>query len=499
MSKLSRREFLSTAVGWASASACASLLGVAGPARGETQGRQEKRMNVLFIGVDDLRPQLGCYGQKQILSPSLDRLAGEGLLFEHAYCQQAICMATRASLLSGYRPDKGRIYDCGPLYVHVPGALSLNKHFQAHGYETVTLGKIYHHESDETVGWSQPAFHPTGKWKGRGYLSADGIAIADEYDRRNAKGQRRGMGPAFEGPDIADNEYEDGMLADRAAEELRRLKDKPFFLAVGFKKPHLPFNAPKRYWDLYEETRIDLADNPFAPKGMPALAGTDWGELRGYHGMPRKGPMPADLARKLIHGYYACVSYVDAQIGRVLAELSRLGLANNTVVIVWGDHGWKLGEHGMWCKHTNFEIDTHVPMILRAPGKKAVGKRTQARTEFVDIYPTLCDLCGLPLPAHLEGTSTVPLLDNPGRLWKSAAFSQYPRGKVMGYSMRTPRYRYTEWRHLENGKVAARELYDHGADDAENANLVDVPGNADLVKDLAAKLKQGWRGAVPAH
>lgn len=306
------------------------------------------------------------------------------------------------------------------------------------------------------------------------------------------------MGPAFEGPDVPDIAYPDGLIADHAIKELNRLKDKPFFLAVGFMKPHLPFNAPKKYWDLYSEKQIKLADNPFAPQGVPKRARTNWGELRGYHGMPRKGSMPDDLARKLIRGYYACISHVDAMIGNVLNELDRLELTGNTVVVLWGDHGWKLGDHGMWCKHTNFDRDAHVPMIISAPGMKARGQTTDALTELVDIYPTLCELCGLDQPKHLEGSSMAPLLNNPNRPWKKAAFSQFARGElrdVMGYSMRTDRYRYTEWRDLKSGAVEARELYDHQKDPQENINVFENPENKKVVAALAKMLSEGYQSA----
>jgi len=264
----------------------------------------------------------------------------------------------------------------------------------------------------------------------------------------------------------------------------------------GSNKPHLPFNAPKKYWDLYKPEEIEPADNPFLPKNAPSYALTNWGELRNYHGIPRKGPCPDELARRLIHGYCACVSYIDAQVGRLLGELERLGLRRKTIVILWGDHGWKLGEHSLWCKHTNFELDTHVPMILSSPGMKSAGRRTKALTEYVDIYPTLCELCGLSAPGHLEGVSTAPLLDDPERRWKDAAFSQYPRGRVMGYTMRTERFRYTEWQERRSGKALARELYDHEADPDENENVVDKSRYAGQVRELAAMLKAGWRGAM---
>ncbi len=483
---MNRRQFLGTA------GACLLAALPAGNA-----ADAKIRPNVLFIAVDDLRPELGCYGQTKIHSPNIDRLAREGLLFERTYCQQAICMASRASLLSGYRPDKGEIFKNGPLYKHVPDALSLNKHFQANGYETVSMGKIYHHRSDEKAGWSREAYHPDGGWEGRGYLHPDSIAHVRAYDKKFPNASRKGMGPACESADVADDAYPDGMIADHAIAELNRLRDQPFFMAVGFKKPHLPFNAPKKYWDLYDPEELDLADNPFLPKGAPNEALTSWGELRGYHGVPTNGPVPDDLARELIHGYYACVSYTDAMIGRVLDELDRLGLRDNTIVILWGDHGWKLGEHAMWCKHTNFELDTHVPMIISAPGMKARGQRTPALTEFVDIYPTLCDLAGIEKPDHLEGVSIAPLLDDPNRPWKAAAFSQYPRGRVMGYSMRTDRYRYTEWQDMKTNKVEARELYDHKTDPEENNNVAGNPENAELVDELSTMLHAGYKAARP--
>ncbi|MCA9416501.1 MAG: sulfatase, partial [Candidatus Omnitrophica bacterium] len=413
------------------------------------------------------------------------------------YCQQAICMASRASLLSGYRPDKGKIYNKGPLYECIPDALSLNKHFLANGYETLTMGKIYHHRSDEKFGWSREAYHPEGEWEGRGYLAEDSKEMVREYDRQHPNARRSGLGPAFEGPDVPDDAYIDGKLAQHAIEELNRVKDRPFFMAVGFKKPHLPFNAPKKYWDLYDESAIELADNPFVPKGAPEEALTNWGELRGYIGMPKEGDMPDDLARQLIHGYYACVSYTDAQVGKVLDELGRLGLSDNTIVVLWGDHGWKLGEHSMWCKHTNFELDTHSTLMISAPGMASRGKKTRALTEFVDIYPTLCDLCGLEKPEHLEGTSFAPLLENPDRPWKKAAFSQYPRGDVMGYSMRTDRYRYTEWQKIKSHELVATELYDHQTDPDENVNVAGDPENAELVKSLNGMLREGYEGARP--
>jgi arylsulfatase A-like enzyme len=274
---------------------------------------------------------------------------------------------------------------------------------------------------------------------------------------------------------------------------MQEIKDRPFFLAVGFIKPHLPFVAPKKYWDLYRPDDIPMAPNPFPPKDAPPQALTNWGELRAYSDIPDTGPMTDQQKRTLKHGYYACVSYVDAQIGRLLDEIERLQLRDRTIIILWGDHGWKLGEHDSWCKHTNFENDTRAPLICSAPGQEAKGSMTQALVEFVDIYPSLCELARLPLPAHLEGSSFAPLLDKPDEPWKQAAFSQYPRGRrVMGYSMRTDRYRFTRWLRPD-GTAVATELYDHATDPQENVNLAGLSQNGELVERLTEQLKAGWR------
>jgi len=290
------------------------------------------------------------------------------------------------------------------------------------------------------------------------------------------------------------------MVADLAVSTLRGLSKKsgPFFLAVGFARPHLPFVSPKKYWELYNPAQIELAPNPYHPKDAPEYALSNSGELRNYTNMPAEGPIPDSLARQLKHGYYAAVSYTDAQIGKVLDELDRLGLRKNTIIVLWGDHGWKLGEHGEWCKHSNVENDANAPLLLSVPGMKNAGKHTNALVEFVDVYPTLSELAGLPLPAHLEGLSAKPLLDDPNRSWKTAAFSQYPRKGLMGYSMRTDRYRFTVWvGRNDHSKIDAVELYDHTTDPQENINVAKLPANAELVKRLMDQWRQGWRGAKP--
>ncbi len=456
------------------------------------------KTNVLFVAVDDLRPQLNCYGQKQVISPNIDKLANDGILFERVYCQQAVCAPSRCSVLSGCRPDTTQIYDLEtPLRTNLPDVISLPEHFKNHGYESISIGKIYHHRDDDLQGWSEKPVQSTGDWKGRGYLTDEALEAIVENDKKLEKmgNTRRGLGPAFEAADVPDNAYHDGKDAEAGIRALNRLKDtgNPFFLALGFHKPHLPFNAPKKYWDMYNRDEIPLAPNNFEPEGVTEYSLTSFGELRTYFGMPPEGPVSDDQARQLIHGYYACVSYMDAQLGLVLAELDRLGLRENTAVILWGDHGWKLGEHASWCKHTNFDIDAHAPLVFSPPDMKGAAKRTRALTEFVDMYPSLCEICDLPVPDHLEGRSFLPLLEDPDQAWKSAAFSQYPRKGIMGYTMRTDRFRYTEWQSRDSGEVQARELYDHESDSQENINAVDNPEYATHLPELEAMMKKGWK------
>jgi len=444
------------------------------------------RPNILFLAVDDLRPELGAYGRAEIHSPNIDRLASEGLLFERAYVQQAVCSPSRTSLLSGLRPDAAQVWD---LQTHfrdtVPDVVTLPQHFKQNGYHAEWWGKLYHANLLDEPSWTKQGqrFEPEGNW--RAYVTDEANRLAEANE---------GGGPPFERADVPDDAYPDGKIASNAVAALQRLakSDQPFFLAVGFYKPHLPFNAPAKYWDLYDPATIEPPEFDHAPEGTPEIALMNWGELRAYSGVPRKGDVDRDLARELIHGYRACVSYTDAQIGKVLDELDRLGLRESTIVMLWGDHGWKLGDYGDWCKHSNFELDTRAPLIVSAPGMKARGQSTPALVEFVDMYPTLVEMAGLPLPDHLQGTSFAPLLEDSGQTWKDVALSQYPRGTNMGPSMRTDRYRFTQWR-SEGGEVIARELYDHEASDPlEVRNLADDPAHTETVRELEALLDERW-------
>ncbi len=424
--------------------------------------------------------------------------------------------------------------------------MTLPQHFRSHGYETVYIGKIYHAAMrDEDKSWSRKAVYPKPSYRRDvgGYQLAENQALVrrrrEEVKLKYGQVKLGGMacGPAIESADVPDDAYQDGRSAEAAIATMRQLKGKkPFFLAVGFLKPHLPFVAPKKYWDLYDPKEIDLADNPFVPKDAPSVGMHSSFELRVRHGVPKSGGIPNDMARNLIHGYLACVSYVDAQIGRVIAELERLGLREDTVIMLWGDHGWHLGEHTLWGKATNFEVAARCPLIVSSPGAKTIGRSSDALVELLDMYPSLCELAGLPVPAHVEGRSFLPVLDDPDRRWKPAAFSQFPcpalrewaamplspamrrtffgpllrrveqklraeapdrydedlyNNHLMGYSMRTDRYRFTIWVDVRSpdAEPITVELYDHREDPKENVNVAGNPGNARLIRKLIAKMK----------
>ncbi|QDT00891.1 sulfatase [Adhaeretor mobilis] len=465
-----------------------------------------KRLNVLFLIADDLRPELGCYGNTVIKSPHIDRLAERSLVFNRAYCQQAVCSPSRTSVLTGTRPDTSRVWDLRTHFREaLPLVVTLPQLFKEHGYECAGLGKIYHGGLGDAPSWSVAAgaFSTPRKNRTRrkNSLAATNNNVPREWANRLTQTNR---GQAFRATDDPPNGGGEGKLADEAIAALRQFKasGKPFFLGVGFHKPHLPFSVPKHYWDLYNPEQIPPAPNPFLPSDAPSYALVEKNEMWNYSGVPDVKDLPEYYTKQLKHGYYAAVSYMDAQLGRVLEELDALDLREDTIVILWGDHGWKLGEHNRWCKHSNVEDDARAPLIISAPGTKGGGKKTDALVEFVDIYPTLAELADIPLPEHLEGTSVKPLLKNPKRSWKSAAFSQYPRtvqGKrLMGYSMRTNRYRFTRWvDRKDHTKVDAVELYDHQTDPQENTNIADDPAHATLVDELTQQWLAGWQGALP--
>lgn len=464
------------------------------------------RPNVLFFAADDLRADLGCYGSAEAKTPHLDALARRGVLFERAYCQQAVCNPSRASILTGRRPDTIKVWDLRTHFREaLPNLVTLPQHFKQQGYTAINLGKLFHNESGskppfpfaDPVSWSEPPQFADGPhWR-------DWVVVGD------AAGPKA-KGAAVQCLEVPDDSYLDGRIATAAVARLGALarQPAPFFLGVGFWKPHLPFNAPKKYWDLYDRARIRPPQPAEAPAGAPAIAGHACNELRGYTGVPKQGPLPAAQIAELRHGYLACISFLDAQVGRVLAELERLGLASNTIVVFWSDHGFHLGEHNLWGKTSNYELDTRVPLIVAAPGVSRRGGRAPGLAELLDLYPTLAELCGLPAPPGAEGRSLVPQLRDPQQPGKDLAVSQHPHpsyGKAthMGYALRTARYRYVVWRDITTGAVAERELYDHVTDPAESRNRVDDPAHGQAVRELetqAARLVATggrWPAAAP--
>lgn len=449
---------------------------------------KSEKVNVLFIAVDDLRLQAGIYGQSQMKTPAIDRLGRDGMVFTKAYCNVPVCGASRASLLSGLYPTATRFVnyytrkDKDALEV-----ASLPMYFKNNGYTTLSRGKIYHHGDDDIEAWSEKPYFPNNGGIGwQAYLTDESKAIIEK--NRDSSKPNVVIGPAYEAADVPDNGYPDGMLTDKVFEDLKKFSDseEPFFLAVGFWKPHLPFNAPKKYWDLYNENDLKLADNPHAPKNAPTQAMHNWNELRGmYAGIPQEGPVSDELARKLIHGYYACVSYTDAQIGKILDELDRLGLAENTVVVLWGDHGWHLGEHGLWCKHCNFNKVINAPLVVRMPGQKNNDNNfSNSIIEFIDIYPTLCDLVDIDIPKHVDGKSFVEVLKDTDASIHEAAYSRYHAGE----SVVNHRYAYTEW--TKNGEMKADMLYDHEKDPDENINVANNPDYKDVVSKMQDLLNE---------
>ena len=454
------------------------------------------RSNVLFIAVDDLRVELGCYGDSLVKSPNIDRLAARGTLFERAYCQQAVCNPSRASLLTGLRPDTLQVWDLPTHFRRThPDLVTLPQLFKQQGYFAQDVGKIFHnYRQDEwkgdVVSWSVPAVLHYGT-HGNDRPQVSGELPPDQSTLRQTECR-----------DVPDAAYYDGRVAAAAVQALSQIRDRSFFLAVGFWKPHLPFNAPKKYWDLYDRDKIDLPSLREPPPGCPDIALVN-------RGLSSNRQLTEEQIREARHGHLAAISYLDAQVGKVLDELDRLELSKRTIIVFWSDHGLHVGERGMWGKNTNFELDTRVPLIIASPDHKP-NQRTRSLVELLDLYPTLIDLCGLPAPHTFEGTSLRPLLEDPNAEVKQFALSQHPRPKgasdtsmldnppeIMGYSIRTDRYRYTEWRDFQTETVRGRELYDHHSDPLEAENLSVEQTTSSLMRELS-KLMRQQVGPIPA-
>ncbi len=481
---------------------------------------EAERPNILMIAIDDLRPMLGCYGDPRARTPNIDRLARQGVLFERAYCQYAKCGVSRLSIMSGLRPDAidafagHRRQYADAFRARRPDAVPMGQWFKQNGYHTRSLGKIYHDGWDLASNWSKPA------------LPGREAEMLEIHDEANPTGPtiiaERWNCPVMQNPDVPDEHFFAGRMTTEA---LKILQDHdgeaPLFLAVGYRRPHLPFIAPKKYFDLHQPDEAWLAKNPEPPIGSPVMAwfngsgyaggarnhlglkmpnpptraeAPHWNgyEMRSYRGAPSQGPIDSATQLRLIQAYAACVSYVDAQIGKLLNELEKSGRSKDTVIVLWADHGWHLGEHSAWSKMTNFEIATRVPFIIAAPG--IAPARTRNLAELVDLYPTLCDLAGIQPPRHLEGESLVPVLNEPSKKITTQALSQQERyrERFMGRALRTENHRYVAWFEKKTGRVVERELYDHRIDPLETRNIAGAREQATLVEQLHHQLKSGF-------
>lgn len=423
--------------------------------------------NVLLICVDDLKPLLGCYGDAFAKTPNIDRLAKRGVQFDAAYCNQAVCSPSRNSLMTGLRPQTIGIYDLPTNFrVAVPGAITVAQYFRVNGYRTEALGKIMHKghgNVEDAASWTIPHWVP----------KAPSYALPESTDSKRS-GKNGDRGTATESADVPDDFYGEGQLALAAVKRLEvaaQKPEEPFFIAVGFIRPHLPFVAPQKYWDLYPSADIPMPEVTEIPEGAPSYAGQFGGELRQYSDIPEKGDLDDDLTRLLIHGYYAATSYMDAQLGLVLDALDHSGLAENTIIVLWGDHGWHLGDHRFWCKHTNYEQAARIPLIVAAPGKVTDAK-TSALVETVDLYPTLAELAGLAAPEGLDGISFAKVIADPTSATRDSITHVYPRGGLLGRAIRTARYRMVEWKKPgDSAENAEFELYDYETDPLETRNL----------------------------
>ena len=474
-----------------------------------TTGIGEDRPNVLMILVDDLKPALGCYGDAAAKTPNIDRLAKRGTRFDLAYCNQAVCAPSRFTLMLGSHSTSTGLYGLGSqLRKVIPEAVTIPQHFERHGYRTESLGKVFHighgnkgdpksfsvkHFHDKVIEYLDPASTDGGK-----------LTREEAYFTNQKLGNIRSLprGAAFENPDVDDLKYADGRVAAETINRLKAAKNRlsktkqPFFIAAGFVRPHLPFSAPKKYWDLFDPAKLPMPKFKEIPKDASPIGLKREGEINNYTPVNPKQNIDESLTRKLIHGYYASTSFVDAQIGKVLTALDDLKLTENTIVVLWGDHGFHLGDHQFWTKHTNFEQANRIPILIAAPGVAIPNSSTKQPAESVDLYPTLAELCGLPAPTGpqpIDGKSLVPVLKDPAKRIRDHAFHAYPRSRL-GRAIRTERYRLVEWRHVDQPRDQAEiELYDYEKDPMETENI--AADNPELVKRLA-KILDDYPAAV---
>lgn len=453
----------------------------------------QEKPNVLMIMVDDLRTDLGCYGDKMAITPNIDNLAKQGLLFHNAYCQQAVCAPSRMSLLTGKRPENLQIFDIQtPLRSKWPDMATLPGLFVKNDYYTASVGKVYHHRGDDMENWNFIDELQDNRYGSPQILEL----IQEKYMQAHARGLRgrelnhAARGPSTERSDLPETSFIDGLIANEAIRKLQELKDKNFFMCVGFKKPHLPFSAPAKYWDLYDRNSFSIS-YPEKPAGMPEIAATNWAELRSYIDIPETGNVSLEKALELKHGYYACISFIDDQVGKLLNTLKDLALQENTIVILVSDHGWKLGEYNLWCKHTNFELDVHVPLIFRGPGIPG-GKKTNALFDYVDIFPTLAAMADLKYSNKVDGVDQSSVIINEKKDIRKFSYSLYPRGQNMGFTITNGRYRYTAWID-QKGELLASELYEHRNDRISRNNLSGLRKYRKVEKILSEELTKHYK------
>ncbi|MEZ5040823.1 MAG: sulfatase [Saprospiraceae bacterium] len=498
-----------------------------------SQKKDPAKPNILFISIDDLRPALGAYEDTIAITPTIDQLATEGMTFRQVYCQAAVCAPSRASLMTGLRPDATRVWHLGDEFRKInPNTVTMPQYFAKFGYHTVNIGKIFHNYMPDSISWDEPDLRPA-RYVRKDWLNRDGETFYISKAINESQARKRdsllklmpiryadgwNTGPAWEAADVHDTMYYDGAQTALAKQTLTRLSktNTPFYLGLGYFRPHLPFAVPKQYWDMYDPDKMPLAANQEIPENAPLHAMNSMYELRHYDGFQHIGHptssyrMSEDTVRILRQGYYASVSYIDALLGDLIAHMKMLGIYENTIIIIWGDHGWKLGDHNSWGKMTNYNIDLKVPVIIRYPNQENPGAQTNAITELVDLFPSLCELAGLEIPDYMQGTSFVPLLKNPSLPWKRAAFSQFHRrpkvsadGKrYMGYSLNTQKYHYIEWYTWDEktgtrGELKSTELYDSENDPHETINIAQMPTLSEVNKALSKQLAEGWRKALP--
>jgi arylsulfatase A-like enzyme len=440
-----------------------------------------KKHNILFISVDDFRPKINSYGESNMITPNIDKLASEGLQFNNAFTNIAVCGASRASIMTGIRPSQDRFNDyTSRASVDTPEAITLNQLFMENGYETVSYGKIYHFPDDTKEYWSEN--------DGGAHQADYQDPIAQERKRNGEKGSHGPKGPAFEYPDVDDYAYNDGKVTKRALQKMKEMKDadKPFFMAVGYVSPHLPFIQPKKYWDMYAHDSVELADNTYQPENSPFIAmhaQHDSAELRNmYLDIPSEGLLSDEMSRNLVHGYYASVSYMDVLIGDLIQGLDDLGLRDNTTIILWSDHGFFLGEHGFWCKHSTFYEAIKIPFIISSPGY-AKGQITTSFTELIDVYPTLCELTGIEPPSYIHGKSLTPVMKDPSFQLKDEIYTRYKQGEAVV----DENFSYTEF--YQGETYLGNMLYNLKEDLKQNIDISKRVENVELVKKYSEKLK----------